>query len=125
MMTHAEVHAAIARMLMGSRLQSFMVSTHSFQDESGAVAVEWGAVISSGREPVIYARAREPAKLVDDVRRSVESRRPFYDIPSPPALARVDTRPPEDTALGEPASPMAPRPGERPYSPTEGSGEFR
>lgn len=113
-MTHSDVHAEIARMLLGTRLQSFMVTTQSIQHESGEVAVEWSTVISSGREPVIYQRSRDPRKLIDDVRRAILARRPFFDIPRDPALKTFDTAPPKDTALPDPSN----------YSPTGGAGEF-
>jgi len=118
-LTHADVHESIARTLHGTTLLSFMVTTQSIQHEDGSIAVEWSVVISSGREPVIYQRARDPEKLVNDTRVAVDRRRAFYSA-TPPILKTLRGAPPADTALADPKR----SPSEPPsYNPTAG-GEF-
>jgi len=122
MKTHAEVHEAIEGIVAGTRLTTFMVTTNSFRGEDGTTAVEWACTISSGRQPEFFFRTRDPDELVGEVRKGVDRRRAFFAVP---VLESLRGAPPRDTALPDPKSnPMSPLPGELPYSPTEGSGEF-
>jgi hypothetical protein len=99
MKTHAEVHEEVARILHGTRLLTFMVTTNSFQGEDGAISVEWAATISSGREPVFYFRARDSEKLLAEVRAGVDRRRSFYSIRSATdPLSGLHGYPPGDTS---------------------------
>jgi hypothetical protein len=110
MKTHAEVHEEVERIIQGTRLQTFMVTTNSFRSEDGTVAVEWACTISSGRQPEFFFRSRDPNTLVEEVRKGVDRRRAFFAVPSLDTLRGV---PPKDTALPDPKQSDA-----RHYDPT-------
>jgi hypothetical protein len=97
MKTHADVHLEMRRMLHGTRLTSFMVTTNSFEDESGC-SVEWCVTVSSGRNPEFYFRARDPDRLIEEARAGIARRRPFFDAPLGP-LELVDGPPPQTSAV--------------------------
>jgi hypothetical protein len=100
MITHADVHEQIDRIISGTRLTSFMVTTNSFRSEDGSVAVEWACTISSGRAtPEFFFRSRDADELVTAVRKGVDLRRPHFAIR---ALEAVRTPPPVDTAFADP-----------------------
>lgn len=122
MMTHAEVHEAVERIVSGTRLTEFMVSTNSFRSDDGSVAVEWACTISSGRRPEFFFRSRNPDKLVQEVREGVDRRRSYFAIVQP-ALDSLRGAAPKDTALPEPAVTKS---GAKVYSPGQyhPTGEF-
>lgn len=97
-LTHADVHLEIRRICSGTRLTSFMVSTNSFEDETGCV-VEWCVTISSGRNPEFYFRARDPEQLVEEARAGIALRRPFFAAPLGP-LESVDGPAPCRSVVG-------------------------
>lgn len=102
MMTHAEVHEEIERLVSGTRLTSFMVTTNSFRSEDGSVAIEWACTISSGRAtPEFFFRSRTAHELIASVRAGVERRRPFFQCDAS-ALDNLRTPPPADSARRDP-----------------------
>ena len=105
-MTHAEVHEEVERICSGTRLTNFTVTTQSIRSEDGSVTVEWGCVISSGREPVFYYRSRTPDDLIARVSAGVLARLPYFAI-NPDALNTLRGAPPKDTFLSS-ARPEAP-----------------
>jgi hypothetical protein len=97
MRTHAEVHEAVEEICRGTTLTEFMIETRSFRHDDGAVAVEWGACIASGRKwPAFYFRANDPDKLVADVRMGVGRRRAQFAI-ADKSLDSLRGKPPKDT----------------------------
>jgi hypothetical protein len=96
MMTHAQVHVAVRGLLRGTTLDSFMVTTNSWEHDDHTVAVEWSVCVHRGANPVLYFRAREPERLVEYVRAALEERRAEFAEPLG-LLAEVDAAPPEQT----------------------------
>lgn len=101
MRTHAEVHEAIEKIIAGTRLNEFMVTTNSFRAADGSVAVEWACCISGegNKHPEFYFRSRDPDSLVTHVREGVERRRMAFQIKT---LDSLQGPPPKDTALADP-----------------------
>jgi len=81
MMSHAEVHLEVRRILTGTRLKSFMVTTNSWQHEHGEVVAEWAACIHEGSQPRFYFRARTPEKLLEQVQAGVDKSRDLFAEP--------------------------------------------
>jgi hypothetical protein len=76
MKTHAEVHLEIRRILVGTRLKSFQVTTNSWEHLDGTVAVEWVCCVVGGTgEPIFYYSARDPGVLVIRVAAGLDKRR--------------------------------------------------
>jgi hypothetical protein len=78
--THAEVHLEIRRILFGTRLKTFMVTTKSWEDD-GDVAVEWSACVHSGSDPLFFFRSRSADDLLEQVRAGIGERRAEFAEP--------------------------------------------
>jgi hypothetical protein len=75
MKSHAEVHLEIRRILFGTRLKSFMVTTNSWEHDDGDVSVEWSSCIHSGSDPIFFFRSRSADDLLEQVRAGIDKRR--------------------------------------------------